>query len=392
MENSTAFKYGSVVSSQYFTNRESETWHLKKNFKGGIHTIIISPRRWGKSSLVEKVLDDLRKKQAGIKIVRLDLFSVANEMEFLELFAREVIKASSTKWEQWVAYTKEYLKSLVPSINLGVDPNNDFTLSFHLPNLEKHHDEILNLPETIAQKKNIRFVICVDEFQNLAEFKSGTHLEKKLRALWQHHKRVTYCLYGSKRHMMNEIFNNPSKPFYRFGDLIPLGKIKTEDWVNYIIERYKATGKSISPDVARLIPVWMENHSWYVQQLGNFTWQISPNHSEYEHVLSALEDVINSNLPFFQKTAEELSPTQLHLLKAIAMGESRLNSKDTIAAYNLGTGASVTKNKKLLLEKDLIDQTSKGFEFLDPAFRLWFLKQYYNRDYESVLSEQSDFD
>lgn len=72
------------------------------------------------------------------------------------------------------------------------------------------------------------------------------------------------------------------------------------------------------------------------------------------------------------------------------MGERRLNSKDTIAAYNLGTGASVTKNKKLLLEKDLIHQTSKGFELLDPAFRLWFLKQYFNRDFESVLSEQSD--
>ena len=178
MENSTAFKYGSVVSSQYFTNRESETRHLKKNFMGGIHTIIISPRRWGKSSLVEKVLGDLKKQQAGINIVRLDLFSVANEIEFLELFAREVIKASSSKWEQWVAYTKEYLKSVVPSINLGVDPINDFTLSFHLPNLEKQSDEILNLPETIARKKNIRFVICVDEFQNLAEFKSGPQLEK----------------------------------------------------------------------------------------------------------------------------------------------------------------------------------------------------------------------
>jgi len=390
MENPTAFKYGTVVSSHYFTNRESETRHLIKNFKGGIHTIIMSPRRWGKSSLVEKVLGDLRKQQANIKTVRLDLFSVGNEKEFLEMFAREVIKASSSKWDHWVAYTKEFLQSVVPNINLGVDPKNDFTLSFHLPNVEKKPDEILNLPEAIAQKKNIRFVICVDEFQNLAELKSGHQLEKKMRALWQHHERVTYCLYGSKRHMMNEIFNNPSKPFYRFGDLIPLGKIKTEDWVNYIIERYKATGKSISPDVARLIPAWMENHPWYVQQLGNFTWQISPNHSEYDHVLSALEDVINSNLPFFQKTAEELSPTQLHLLKAIAMGESRLNSKDTIAAYNLGTGASVTKNKKLLLEKDLIDQTSKGFELLDPAFRLWLLKQYFNRDYESVLSEQSD--
>ncbi len=390
MSSSSAFKYGTIVSSRYFTNRESESKHLNTNFRNGIHTIIISPRRWGKSSLVEKVLGDLGKQEKNVKIVRLDLFSVKNELEFLEKFAKEVIKASSPKLDHWIAYTKEFLQSVVPSINLGVDPNNDFKLSFHLPDIEKKPDEILNLPEVIAQKKNIRFVICIDEFQNIAEFDNGAHMEKKLRALWQHHKKATYCLYGSKRHMMNEIFNNPSKPFYRFGDLIPLGKIKTEDWVKYIIERYKATGKHISPDIAALIPRWMSNHSWYVQQLANFTWQLSPERSEYHHVLTALEDVINSNVPFFQKIAEELSPTQLNLLKAIAAGEKSLNSKETMSQYSVGTSAMVTKNKKLLIEKDLIDQTPDGFEFLDPAFRLWFLKQYFNRDYESVISLTSE--
>src|SRR5688500_17965570 len=124
------FIYGSTVSTHSFTNREAEMDKLKRNMLQGINTMIISPRRWGKSSLVEKVILDIQKKEKNAKVVLIDLFSVSREEEFLEAFAREVIKASSSKWQEWVQYGKSFFKKLVPKLSVGVDPHSDFSLSF----------------------------------------------------------------------------------------------------------------------------------------------------------------------------------------------------------------------------------------------------------------------
>jgi hypothetical protein len=131
----------------------------------------------------------------------------------------------------------------MPKLSIGIDPTSDFSLSFDWQELKKNSEEVLNLPETIANKKGIKFIICLDEFQNLSSFKDYLVFEKKLRASWQRHKSVTYCLFGSKRHMMTEIFNNPSKPFYRFGDIMLLQKIETKKWVTFIRKSFEKTDK-----------------------------------------------------------------------------------------------------------------------------------------------------
>ena len=222
------FIYGTTVSIKSFTNREAESAKLKSNLMNGINTTIISPRRWGKSSLVEKVIHEINKNDKKTKTIIIDLFSVSSEEEFLEHFAREVIKASSTKWQEWMSSGREFFKKLIPKLSVGIDPTTDFNLSFDWLELKKNNEEVLNLPETIGKKRGIKFIICLDEFQNLAAFNNYQIFEKKLRANWQRHNSVTYCLYGSKRHMMTEIFNNPSKPFYRFGDIMLLQKIDTK--------------------------------------------------------------------------------------------------------------------------------------------------------------------
>src|SRR5690554_1862167 len=104
------FKYGTTVSEAAFTNREQEVKQLYNNLTQGINTTIISPRRWGKSSLVEKVVKDLAEHEKNTKIVLIDLFSVSSQEEFLELFAKEVIKASTTKWQDWIESGKTFFK------------------------------------------------------------------------------------------------------------------------------------------------------------------------------------------------------------------------------------------------------------------------------------------
>ena len=374
------FIYGTVVSVNSFTNREKEAEKLRSNLIYGINTTIISPRRWGKSSLVEKVIHDIKKKEKNVKTIIIDLFSVSNEEQFLEIFAREVIKASSTRWQEWMGTGKEFFKKLIPKFSMGFDEA-DFSVSFDLKELKKHSNEVLDLPEFIAKKKGIKFIICLDEFQNISNFSGYEDLEKKMRACWQRHKEVTYCLYGSKRHMMSEIFNSPAKPFYRFGDIMMLPKIETGKWIKFICKSFEDTGKQIPETVAARIPKLMKNHSWYVQQLAHYTWNMTAKKAGDDELNAALKELIQANSPLYQKEVESISGTQLSLLKAVAKEETKFTSTSVMEQYHLGTPRNVSKNKEILINNDLIHEINGAYEFLDPAFELWFKKQFFNQSY-----------
>lgn len=370
------FIYGTTVSVHSFTNREKERQKLQDNLLGNINTMIISPRRWGKSSLVEKVIHDINQKEKKTKTVIIDLFSVGSEEEFLEKFAREVLKASSSKWQEWLNNGKEFFKRLIPRFSLGLDPENDFSISFDWKELKSHAEEILDLPETIAQKRGLKWIICLDEFQHLSTFKGYEDFERKMRAVWQRQKLVTYCLYGSKRHMMADIFNNPSKPFYRFGDLMLLPRISKENWVKFICEGFAKSSKEIAEQEAETIATLMKNHSWYVQQFSHYTWNMTEKTATRQEIEAALNELINANTPFYQKEVESISATQLNLLKAVARGERQFTSTAVMSSYQLGTPNNVGKNKATLIQEDIIQELGGTMEFVDPAFELWFKKQF----------------
>lgn len=378
---SSPFIYGNTVSSHSFTNRKEEIKKLYSNLVGGINTMIISPRRWGKSSLVEKVIGDIKQKNKGHKTVILDLFMVNSEEAFLEAFAREIIKTSSSKWEDWVLSGKELFKQLIPKISLGINPDIDFSLSFDWLELKDHGEEILNLPEIIACKKNIKLIVCLDEFQNIATYSGFIDFEKKMRAIWQRQKNVTYCLYGSKRHMMTDIFNNPSKPFYRFGDVMLLPKIETRDWIKFICNGFNKTAKYIDKKDAELIPEIMKNHPWYVQQLAHYTWNLTEKEATVKEIQKALSEVINANTPFYQNEIESISKTQLNLLKAVSRNETQFTSTAVMQKYKLGTPRNVSKNRLTLIKKDLINESNGKVTFLDPVLEIWFEKQFFKQSY-----------
>ena len=379
------FQYGNTVSVGSFTNREKDVKKLKNNLLNGINTIIISPRRWGKSSLVEKTLLGIKSSRKKVAIVQMDLFSVSTVEEFLELFAREVIKASTPKWEEWLTIGKQFFKQLIPKFSIQADPLTDFSMSFEWSELRKHADEILALPEKIAAKKKMKFIVCLDEFQHLAELKGYKKLDKKMRAVWQRQKNVTYCLYGSKRHMMDDIFNKSSNPFYRFGDIVFLQKIKQEKWTSFITKSFTDTKKQITPEASIAIPRLMKNHSWYVQQLSHYVWESCGKKATIKDVEKALKRLVETNSPLYIMQVESLSKTQLNLLKAISNGEEQLTSGKVMARYEIGTPQNVIKNRKILARKDIILGMGKAYEMADPAFDLWFQKVYFRRAFDKLV-------
>lgn len=370
------FIYGSTVSSRSFTNRTKEVKQLKSNLLGGTNTMIISPRRWGKSSLVEFVTDSLRKEHKNIRIAMIDLFTVNSAEEFLEKFAGEILKASSSKWQEWIELSRKIFRNIIPRIQVSMDPVSSFNISFDWEEMKKNSDEILSLPEKIAQEKKIKIIICLDEFQVIAGFDGYSELEKKMRSIWQRQKLVTYCIYGSQRHMMTNIFNTPSLPFYRFGEIIMLPKIERDSWIVFICEGFKNTGKNITREESAMIADLMQCHPWYVQQLAHYTWNLTGRSVTKTDIITSLRELLNANMPFYQNQIERMSSTQINLLKAVAAGESQLTSSRVMNEFRLGTPRNVSKNKMTLINNDVIGESGRTYYFLDPAFEIWFGKAF----------------
>ena len=368
------FNFGRMVVGNSFTDREEETQRLIANFKNGISTILISPRRWGKSSLVQKAGETI--KSADVRIANIDAFSMRCEKDFYTNYAKAVIAATSSHWEERLKNLKEFLKQITPKISIGTNPEHDFSIGFDWDNLKQYPDEILNLSEIIAKNKGIRLVVCIDEFQNIASFDDSLAFQKLLRSAWQKHEAACYCLYGSKFHMMQELFERQSMPFYRFGDLIHLTKIAEKDWQFFIKKRFENTGKNIDKIFISRIIKDTDRHSYYVQQLSHLIWGKTRDTVNDAIYGEALDDMIAQNAILYQRDTENMPATQLNFLKAVVSGERKnLNSAEILRRYKMGTSANVVKIKKHLLNAEIIDIRNKEVFFIDPVYELWFKKE-----------------
>ena len=372
------FVFFFLVKGDYFTDRQEDTKRLTANLTHGINTILISPRRWGKTSLVKKVISDID--QPGIKTVFIDIFQCKSEWEFYHAFATAIIKQTATKLEEWVEMTKTFLANISPKFTFGPDPMSDFSITFDWEKKDESLMDILQLPEKIAQKRGIRLVVCLDEFQQMAEFGDSVTFQKRLRSVWQHQQHVTYCMFGSKKHLMENMFNEQSMPFYKFGDLMFLKKIPTHEWISYICAKFDETGKTISEQQARKICEATENLSSYVQQLSWIVWYKSGDIVRNTDINEAIDDLLEQNKVFFQREVEQLTEHQLNFLRALANGVMNgFSRKEVIKKYRLESSANIQAIKKSLLKRDLIDIDGNTIAFNDSLFKLWLKRQrYYN--------------
>jgi len=373
MENKP-FIFGVATSGDNFTDREKETTRLLSNFTHGVNTVLISPRRWGKTSLVKKVCNLAQSHQ--LKVVYLDIFSCRTDKEFYNAFASAVLKQTSSKFEDLMENAKLFLSRISPKFTIGPDPMTDFSISLELNQKSNDVDEILQLPEKIAKKKSLRIVICIDEFQQIAEFKDSKSFQKRLRSVWQLQQSVSYCLFGSKKHLMNELFEKKSLPFYKFGDVIYLPKISTEDWIGYICERFECTGKSISKEFAERVCLTVDNHSSYVQQLAWLIWIHTQKKATEENFAEAYQDLIDQNSPLYEKQTESLSSYQMNFLRALVDGvRSEFTTQEVLQKYQLGSSANVSIIKHALIKKEIIESENKQIYLADPVMKLWLKKE-----------------
>lgn len=371
------FQYGRVVKGNNFTNRKKEIALISANFINLVSTIIISPRRWGKSSLVRRAAATAARKDKKIKVCYLDLYKVRTEEDFFQLLTNEILRATTSKASEIGNNIKQFFKQLVPRVSFSPMQDAEFTLGLNWTEVKENPEEILNLPETIAKQQKIKLIVCIDEFQNLGFLNDSIVFQRKLRAFWQNHDHVAYCMYGSKRHMMMEVFTDQSMPFYQFGSLMFLEKITKEDWIRYITKQFKSTKREISSDQAGLIADLVENHPYYVQQLAHLCWLNTTKKCNEEIISRSMDQMLMQLSLLFQNLTDSLSNKQLNLLQAIINEVEAMSSQKQLRAFNLGTSATVTRSKSALIEKEILDSFSGTIEFVDPAYKAWLTKYYF---------------
>lgn len=365
-----SFIYGVSVSGDNFTDRVKETRRLKMDFENGLNVVLISPRRMGKTSLVKKVQQVVD--SSIVHTVYMDIYDCKSEYDFYNKFAESVLKQTSGRMELFLEKTKKFLTRLTPKVSFSPDPTAEYSVSLGITPKEYTPEEILQLPELVAQQIGKHIVVCIDEFQQVAEWSDTLQVQKRMRGVWQHQKHTSYCLFGSRQHMMNKLFQSKAMPFYQFGEPNYLQPIPTEDWIPFIRQKFTDKGLAISEEHIRTICDTVQNQSSYVQQLA---WNVMINTDTEvteQTIQAGISDLLIQCTPLFMEQTGGLSGYQMNFLKAIAAGQhNQFTSVSVLQEYQLGSKSNVERIQSVLREKDYIVSTPDGFFLSDPIMELW---------------------
>ena len=343
------------------------------NFEEGVNTILISPRRWGKTSLVRKVCEVVDRKK--VIPVFVDIFKCKTEYEFYNALAEAVLKQTASKAELWMDNARDFIARLSPKVSFSPEPNSEFALSLGISPKTHAPEEILSLAEEIAQKKQKRIVVCIDEFQQIGEMADSVSIQKRLRSVWQHQRLTSYCLFGSKKHTMMNVFQKRNMPLYQFGDFKFLDKIPTETWVEYIVQHFKDRQRTISTEQAAKICQLVDNYSSYVQQLSWLVFSLIDEGQVVtdEHLKQGVKDLLNSQEQLFMQQIEPLTAYQMNFLRCILSGHHDDFGETAVREeFQLGSVSNITRLKTALVDKDIVEMSGKRYYITDPVFALWF--------------------
>ncbi|MBQ1580978.1 MAG: ATP-binding protein [Paludibacteraceae bacterium] len=369
-----AFVYGVSVGGSNFTDRTKESHRLKMNFENGLNVVLISPRRMGKTSLVKHVQEIVDK--SLIQTIYIDIFDCRSEYDFYNKFAEALLKQTANKMELAIENIKRFLVRLTPKVAFSPDLTSEYSFSLGITPKEYSPEEILALPELLAKHIGKHIVVCIDEFQQIGEWPDSTYVQKRMRGVWQHQQHVSYCLFGSRQHMMTNIFQNKRMPFYQFGEPNYLQPIPTADWIPFIQSKFAEKDLTISEEYVTKICEIVRNQSSYVQQLA---WNVMINTQEEvteKEIEQGVSDLLAQCTPLFIEQLNPLTTYQMNFLRAINNGQhDQWTSQEVMGKYNLGTKSNIAKMQTLLLEKDFIERREDGLYLSDPVLELW-LKQH----------------
>jgi len=365
------FVYGEAVSGEHFCNRALEIKELVTDIKNGTNVIIFSPRRYGKTSLIMRVLEEARAE--GLLAFYVDLYPAINRQKFVEIYANAISAGLPGKVSGIARKLKEYLPRIIPKVVVD-DKSMRFEFEFdRTADISPHIDDLLEAVKKAADQNKKDAVVVFDEFQEIVSF-DGDEIERKMRSAFQTHRNVSYIFMGSKTHLMRDIFNNPNRPFYKSGKHFPLYKIKPEELGTFSKEKYLSGGIEVAENEMNEILNVSECHPYYFQMLCHVLWEICRDIRviTQQHIEEAADILTSRESSAYIALLEGLTIKQKNLMCALAREEyPEVFSKKFLEKYSLGASSSIQKALKKLQGQDLIQQDKGSYIIPDPFLKRW---------------------
>lgn len=367
------FIFGEIIEEPNFIDRTGELQQLVRDLADGQKVFLLSPRRFGKSSLVALTLLKLRKRQ--IRTVSLTVSSYSSYTQFLEKFAEKVLRAAGP-WERVKDWVTRFGRNVKPDISFNMGTG-EVSLSLGRGagfDPVPIAPEVFAMPGELARNAGFRMAICLDEFQQINAFDSGT-VENAIRNQVQKQREVGYVFAGSQPSLMREMLS-ARRPFHKAGPQMFLDKIPAEEWKAFIARQFGRRGRKVSGDAMERLLATADLIPYDVQRLAHELWDYAELKDKQNLGVSDVEavtaGVVAGQSTYYELLWEQLAQGQRAVLQAIAArGAGEIYSQAVRTEYRLGPASSVQKALQSLDSKDILDRYKDQYFFLDPLFPRW---------------------
>src|SRR5258705_1553594 len=375
------FVYGEVVPGEAFVDREVELDRLVADLGSGQKVFLISPRRYGKSSLIRQALEALRRR--GALTIEVTVASYSSYLAFLEGYAR-AIAGVETKWDRARTWLTEAIASTRPEIRYEPKETGLGRLSVAFPlvttarDLNRLANEVFALPGKLAAERKRTIVVALDEFQAIDSFNGGT-VEHAIRAAAQHQRQVGYVFAGSEPSLMEKMIG-PRRPFYKAGPVMRLQKISATIFGDFIEKRFVKSGIKPEPGLAEAIVDLAENLPYDVQRLAHETWDDVRARGGRKVTLENLHDtlarLLSEQETIFEALWQRLTLQQRATLRAVVLqGGREIHSADARSRHRLGGPSTIQKSLVALTKHDVLLREGPRYLGVDSLLREWVARR-----------------
>jgi AAA+ ATPase superfamily predicted ATPase len=360
MEN--PFKFGTVVSKPHFFNCKEEIEKVKSVLESNNHLILISPRRYGKTSLILNVISDYSR-----PVIYLDMQIISSITDFAAELLKRIYKL----------FTFQKMKSLIKNFRiipiLNVNPlNGELSVSIQPGKSEiLIIEDVLNMLDNIS-KSDSRTICIFDEFQEIQKIDSK--LDRHLRAIMQHHKNINYVFLGSQESMMKAIFEKKKSPFYHFGYLLNLDKIPYIEFLDYLNSCFELLG-SPQFELSKQILEITDSHPYYTQQLAFSVWEMLKKGGLNENIIElSINNIISSHDYDYERLWNNFNQTDKKILIHLLYNTKSMLEIDTITELGLAS-STIFSALKRMLNNGYIIRRINTYEIDDPFFKQWIINK-----------------
>ena len=368
------FIYQGYVSPNYFCDRIVETEELIGNLQNGRNTVLISPRRIGKTGLIKNVFYKLRETEKDAICIYVDIFSTKNQQEFVQLLGTAITQDVLSRGQKAIKRLLEFFGSWrpvfgqdpyagTPTVSISIEPSQS-TVTL------KSIFDYLNL-----SKREV--YIAIDEFQQITKYPE-TGLEALLRSYIQFAPNVHFVFSGSKRHLMTQIFNSSDRPFYQSTVSMGLEPLHEEIYYDFARRFFEAKKGSFSQEMFHDVYQRFNGVTRSVQLILNKLYETEKNVCREAQVNEAILHIVNQSSMQYEELMNILTDNQQLLMKAIAKEGcvAKPQSNEFVKRYSLPSASSVKTALDVLLDKDLVFRTETGYIVYDHFFAVWLKRLY----------------